>query len=292
MTDDAAAVGRTRADGLPRDDDGLAIGSDALARLQEVVPAFIEEQVDDAGADGVVIALDGELASTVTATLAVDALGSDRVTGLVLPAYMNQEAAARDAEAIASVLGIEYSRVPLQPLLAAFQEVVGATAQPADDLVAMENVAARLRMACSYYVANTTNALVVGTATRTDRFLGTLTKHADTGVDCLPLGDLYATEVRVLADALEIPTDLVAPSASPGVGAGQSAGDELEIEPKTVDRVLRLSVDEGVDVAAVAERVGVDAAAVERIADWYASMRHKRQLPPTPATRAGSERPF
>ncbi len=292
MTDDAAAVGRARDDELPREDDGLATGPDALARLQEVVPAFIEAQVDEAGADGVVIALDGELVSTVTATLAVDALGSDRVTGLVLPAYMNQEAAARDAEAIASVLDIEYSRVPLQPLLGAFQEVVGTTAQPADDLVAMENVAARLRMACSYYVANTTNALVVGTATRTDRFLGTLTKHADTGVDCLPLGDLYATEVRALADALEIPTDLVTESVSPGVGTGQFASDELETEPETADRILRSHVDEGLAVAAVAERVGVDAAAVERIADWYASTRHKRQLPPTPGTRAGSERPF
>jgi NAD+ synthase len=278
MTDVPDPVGRTVAPDLPRDDDGFATGPEAVSRLRESLPAFVAGTAAELGADRAVVILDGRLATTVTATVAVEALGAESVTGLVLPAYMSQEATARTAEAIATALEVEYTRIHLQPILAAFQELVGTAGEPADDLVAMRNAAARFRMACSYYVADTTNALVVGGATRTDRLLGTVTKHADTGVDCLPLGDRYATEVRALADALEIPEDIVEdPSRS-----GRFDAADLGLATRDVDLVLRLLVDEARTAAAVADRVGVDREAVERIASWYENTHHVRRHPSTP----------
>ncbi|MFB1066143.1 NAD(+) synthase [Natrinema sp. H-ect4] len=267
---------------LPRNAAGLATTAGALTHLQEQLPAFLEELVTNAGAERLIVQLDGGVETTVAATLAVEALGPERVTGLLLPAFMSHEATMRNAEAIATSLGIEADRIHLQPVLAAFQEAIGGSSGPTDDLVATNNALSRLRMACAYYVANTANGLVVGTVNRTEYLLGSLTKHGEIGADCLLLGDLYRTEVRALADAIGIPENITVESSTPSFQGEGSHSGELDAPTETIDRVLRLHVDEGVGMTATAERVGVDPALVDRIAQWCARTEHKRRLPPTP----------
>lgn len=270
---------------LARDEDGLATTPTARAELRERIPRFLSACVEEARADRVVLVLDGGLNATVTATVAADALGPEGVTGLVLPAHMSTEAAAQRAEAVAETLGIEHDRVQLQPLLAAFREAIGDTGGPADDLVATRNALARIRTACAYYVANTTNALVVGAADRTELLLGTVTKYGETGVDCLPLGDLYGTEVRAYADGVGVPDGVVERAPRSTVGFGSSDAVELRVEPRTVDRILHSHVDRGLPVEAVADHLAIDTAEVARVVRWCTGGAHKRRLPPTPATR-------
>jgi NAD+ synthase len=269
---------------LPRDDDGLATEPRATRRLRQVLSAVLEDIVVDADAEGVVLTLDGSVDTTVAATLAVEAVGVDCVTALVMPATMADEAGARDAEAVADLLGVEYRRLPLQPLVGAFQEVLGRSGQPGDDIVATENAIDRLRTACSYYVANTTDALVVGTTNRTRRLLGPLSKYGDTGVDCHLLGDCYRTEVDALAASLDVPESLRQRPVERLVGTDETVAERFGLAPRTLDRVLRLTVDEGDGPAAVADRVGVDPDTVARVGRWCTATRHKRRQPPKPST--------
>lgn len=267
------------------DQEGFVTASPAVADLRAAVQAFVRAVVDDAGAERVVVGLDGGRNTTVVAALAADALGADRVTGLVMPAHMITEASARDAEALATSLGIEYERIQLQPVVAAFQEAIGANDGPADDLAATERALSRIRTACAYYVADTTNAVVVGAATRTTLLTGAAVGCGETETDCLPLGDLYGVEVRALADALGVPDDLVGRSAGGGFGV-DAPGSAVEGESaRTVDRTLRLAVDEGLDASSVAGRVGVDVDTVERLVGQAADVARRRSPPPTPATR-------
>lgn len=267
---------------LPRDSDGLATTDEALAILRERLPAFLEGLVADAGADGFVVRLDGSVETAVAATLAADAIGADRVTGLVMPAFISHEGVARNAEAVAESLGIDHSRLQLQPVLAAVQEAVGESDGPVDDVLATNNMLSRLRMACTYYVANTSNALVVGPIDRTRYLLGSATKHGETAADCLLFGDLYRTEVRALARQIGIPEDLTAETVGSPLYAGQSAIEQLDVPPETVDRILRLRFDEDVAAATVADRLEVDPALVDRLDEWCVRTRHKRQQPPMP----------
>lgn len=269
---------------VPRGLDGLATTADAVARLRERLPAFLEDAVADAGADGIVVGLDGGVETALTAALAVDAVGADRTTGLVMPAFLSHESMSRNAEAVAASLGIEHSRVQLQPVLAAFQEAVGESDGPTDDPVATNNALSRLRMACAYYVANATNALVMGTVNRTQYLLGSVTKHGETGADCLPLADLYRTEVDALARAVGVPKELTVEAAGSPLYPGRSPVEELDVDAETVDRILRLRIDEGLETATVADRVDVEPAIVDRLADWCAQTRHKRRSPLTPST--------
>ncbi len=264
---------------LPRNEEGFAITTEALAQLEHGIPSALETVVDEATADRLVIVLDGSVETTLAATFAAEAVGTEQVTGLVMPAFISQEATAQTAETIASTLGITHHRVQLHPVLAAFQEAVGESNSQADDLVATTNALARLRTAAAYHVANTTNALVVGTTNRTDYLLGSFVKHAATGVDCLPFVDLYRTETRALADHLDIPAELRAEPPEHDILSNPFDG---ELEPQEIDRILRLLIDEERDPDTVVDRTDASRETVDRLATWHDQSQHKRNQPIVP----------
>ena len=258
---------------------GLTTDRETLTRVASSLRGSIEDIVADAGAERAVVALDGGLGSTATATLAVDGLGADRVTGLVMPAYLDHAAAAREAELVADVLGVPHARLHLHPLLAAFQRVVEPAPGPGDDLVATGAALSRLRTACAYYVASATNGVVLGAANRTDLYTGRVVKHGDTGVDCLPLGGLYRTEVRALGEVLDLPEPTQTAVAEPDRMAATPVREEAALDEADRDRVLHALVDRDLRPAAVAEQPELPREAVERVAAWCAETEHRRRGP-------------
>ena len=277
------------------------------ARERERTRSFIAEQVSAAGADGVVVNMSGGLDSTVTAALAVEALGPDRVYGLILPCNKIGAPNARDAEALAAALGIDHDTVHLQPLMAQFGAVVPDRFDLHDEPVQSGNAVARLRMAVAYLAANATNRLVCGTANRSELLLGYLTKHGDGAGDMFPLGHLYKTDVRALAAELDVPEFVVEKAPTAGFLPGQRDADDLGAPYEVVDPVLHLGVDRGLDPERVLERIEAavaeadpdagdgeserastaELAAADRelVADLLGRHRataHKRLPPPTP----------
>lgn len=221
---------------------------------RERIRAFIESQVADAGADGVVVNMSGGLDSTVTAAIAVEALGADRVYGLVLPCNKIGAPHARDAEALADALGIEHDTVHLQPLYAQFGAVAPDRFDLHDEPTRSGNAVARLRMTMAYLAANATNRLVCGTTNRSELLLGYVTKHGDGAADLLPLGHLYKTDVRALAEALDVPEFVVEKPPTAGFLPGQRDVDDLGAPYEVIDPVLQLGVDRGLNVETIRER--------------------------------------
>ena len=266
----------------------FATDADELETVRERTTAFVQSVVDRSGADGVVVRLAGDLDSTVTAALAVDALGAERVHGVVLPCTLGSEADAHDAEAIAELLGVEATRVQLHRLLATFRETVGVELAPSAGTVATMNVVARLRMTCVYLVANASHRLVVGSCTRTDRLLGDPTKYGDGAADLFPLGDLFETEVRALAGHLDVPEFVLEKSRRAERWAGHADEPTLDLPAETVDRALALLVDSDATVEETATALGADAGLVERVAARQRGTRHKRHRPRRPGRTRSS----
>lgn len=266
---------------------------------------FIQRSVSSAGADGVVVNLSGGIDSSLSATLATRALGSDRVTGLILPTDANRDRNIDDARRLAEELVIDYRVIEIQELLDTFVKTVSSETREApgnpldnrrgtmtvpvkhrDDFTeAVGNVAARLRMVIAYFEANTTNALVLGTGNRTEFLLGYFTKYGDGGVDILPIGELFKTEVRQLARALDIREALVTKEPTAGLWAGQADEVELGAPYEELDTILWNLEEVGADIDTIAETTGTDVETIEQFRRMVADASHKRQMPPTPDVR-------
>ena len=258
-----------------------------LEQRREHITSFIESQYDAAGADVGIIAISGGIDSTLTSHLAVEALGTGNVYGLVLPSSVNREKNMSDAERVAGeLLDIEYDVVEIDPLVETFLDENPHTT-PADEdaereQMAVGNLRARIRAVLSYLEANRRSGFVIGTGNRSEAAVGYFTKYGDGAVDCHPIANLYKQQVRQLARHVGVPEDLAAKTPSAELWEAQTDEAELGIEYDTLDSILALSVDGPLSTSATARELGVDESVVEDVRILFEASAHKRQAPPGP----------
>jgi NAD+ synthase len=253
---------------------GMSSRADALA-------AWVRQRVLAAGARGVVVGLSGGIDSAVVVRLCQMATPA-HIVGMMLPCHSDPRDEA-DARLVAEHFGIPTLRIDLAPafdrLLADLSGAVaalpdGAAAEAAADQpagrMAIANIKPRLRMTSMYYVANALNYLVAGTGNRSELTIGYFTKHGDGGVDLLPIGRLFKSEVRALARELEVPEPIIEKPPSAGLWAGQT--DEGEMGFTYAELEAYLTQGPSAVAPAVASRIEQ----LERASD------HKRAVPPMP----------
>lgn len=250
--------------------------------LTESLVVWLREYARQAQMTGFVVGLSGGIDSAVSASLAVRAVGVENVLGVWLPCHSQPEDAAF-ARLTAESLGLEHLTVELSAtydtLLAALPpgHVLGAPVQgnvlcvPAQDMP-RANLKPRLRMATLYYLAQSRNALVLGTGNRAEMMIGYFTKYGDGGVDLEPLGELYKHEVRQLARVLGVPEPLITRPPTAGLWPGQTDEGELGITYDELDAILA-ALEAGREPAA-------PPAVVARVRRMVAASVHKRAMPP------------
>jgi NAD+ synthase len=235
---------------------------------------FLRAELAASGRGGLVVGLSGGIDSAVAAALAVEALGTGRVRGFMLPHATSSPASVADAQAVAACLDLSLERIDITPMADAFLAGV-----PADERVRRGNVMARCRMIVLYDRSAVHDALVLGTGNRTEGLLGYTTLYGDNACGLNPLGQLYKTEVRLLAADLGLPEAVRTKVPSADLWAGQSDEDELGVTYAEVDHLLHHLVDEGLGERQLAS-LGFAPALVARIAARVRAMAFKRRLPP------------
>ncbi|MFC6837531.1 NAD+ synthase [Halomarina ordinaria] len=265
----------------------LRLSEGELDAHRDHITTFIADIVDDAGANGAVLGLSGGIDSTLTAYLAVEALGAAGVRGLVLPSDVNTDENMSDAERVAETLGIEYDVVDINPIVEAFfeaypEEGVDRLVETDPYRTAAGNVRVRTRGVLNYFVANAEGRLVLGTGNRSETLTGYYTKYGDQAVDCNPIGNLYKLQVRQLAAHVGVPDDLVEKPPSAEMWVGQTDEEEMGLTYDLLDAILALHVDGPLSATATMRTLGVDEAAIDRVEELYAQSEHKRHMPPAP----------
>lgn len=195
------------------------------------VSSWIKEQVEKAGAKGIVLGLSGGIDSAVVAALALRSLRSN-VLGLLLPCHSTGQD-ADDARMVAGHLGLETITVDLTP---AFDLLI--TLFPPANAMVTANLKPRLRMMTIYHFAGLKQYLVAGTSNRCEIAVGYFTKFGDGGADLLPLGDMLKSEVRAIAKKLALPEAIIHKPPSAGLFAGQTDERELAISYDELDQAL------------------------------------------------------
>jgi len=239
-----------------------------------VLQGFIADAVATTEASGVVVGLSGGVDSALAATLAVSALGADRVHAAFLPYGASSQVTRTDAEAIATWLELDLCGIEITSVVDAYFD---AAEQAEADRIRRGNFTARTRMAVLFDQAKKHGALVLGTSNKSEILLGYSTIFGDNASSINPLGDLYKTQVWQLARDRGLPDAIVDKTPSADLWPGQTDEGELGFSYGLADEVLYLMFDRGLTPEQVIDR-GYEAELVERIRDLEARNRFKRRL--------------
>lgn len=226
--------------------------------------AWFGDYLKKSGAQGTISGLSGGIDSAVVAALLNSIIGDKH-----LCLFMDVESSKsdrEDARLVASHFNLNYREIDLNEAYKALLKVF-----PEDGKVAKGNIKPRLRMIALYYFANLENRLVVGTGNRSELMVGYFTKYGDGACDILPIGSLYKSEVRILAEYLGIPEKIIEKKPSAGLWEGQTDEDELGITYSELDSTLK-AVESG-------KFENVDPKTLEFVMRKINSSAHKRNMP-------------
>ncbi len=247
--------------------------------MKEKITEFIRQKVQEAGAGGAVIGLSGGIDSALTAYLTAEALGADKVLGLLLPEKnITSKQDIDDAMEVANLLGIEHKTIDISKILTSFSSLIPDFDK--NNLLANGNLKARTRMCILYYHANLMHRMVVGTGNKTELLLGYFTKYGDGGVDIEPIGGLYKTQVRALSRYIGVPARIIDKTPTAGLWQGQTDEGELGVTYEVADKILAVLVDEKKDILEVKKKFF--ASQVARLVALMNANKHKKLAPPSP----------
>jgi len=251
-----------------------------------------------------VLGLSGGLDSSVVATMLANALGREKVTGVLLPDEVTDPKDVEDASYLVDRIGIRKKRYDISPLVSAF---VQQDPEIADrglggeyrNRIQYGNLKARVRMIKIYEVSQLLpgRSVVVGTTDKSEWLMGYFTKYGDGGVDLEPILNVYKTQVRAIAKELGLPKEIISKKSSPNLVPELTAEVELGFSYEELDLILATVVD-GVykdtspqsSKGTLSNNYGISSMTVDRVLEKIFNTTHKRKMPPSPPNTRSSAR--
>ncbi|MEL7452782.1 MAG: NAD+ synthase, partial [Pseudomonadota bacterium] len=251
------------------------------------------DYVNKNGFPGVVLGMSGGIDSALTATIAVDALGSDRVWCVMLPSKYTSQDSLEDAEACARALGVRYDTITIAPGVDALDTMLADQFSETQPDTTEENIQSRLRAVTLMALSNKFGHMVVTTGNKSEMAVGYATLYGDMCGGYNALKDFYKTEVFELAKWRNTavpkgglgPTGTVIPvriiTKPPSAELRDDQRDEDSLPPyEVLDDILRNLVDEEADIDVLLAH-GHDEGTVRRIEHLlYIAEYKRRQAPP------------
>jgi len=196
----------------------------------------------------VLIGLSGGIDSALTATIAVDALGSDNVIGVALPSKYNTEESLVDAKLLAENLDIEFKVIEIEEIVNIFRNTLKESVGEELGQTTDENIQSRVRGNILMALSNQTGAMVVSTGNKSEMAVGYSTLYGDLAGGFALLKDLYKTEVYNLANFRNsisnvIPQNTIDKEPSAELRPDQFDKDSLP-EYDLLDEILRMYIEE------------------------------------------------
>jgi NAD+ synthase len=150
---------------------------------------------------------------------------------------------------------------------------------PAEDKVLLGNKCARERMSVLYDFSAREKALVAGTSNKSESLIGYSTLYGDSAAAFLPIGDLYKTQVFILARHLGIPEEIIAKKPSADLWKDQTDEGEIGITYKELDEILFQLVDLRMKAEEI-KQAGYSMKNIQRIKKMIVNSQYKRTVPP------------
>ena len=260
-----------------------------LPPVREVYEALVlgtRDYVRKNGFSDVHIALSGGVDSAIVTMIAVDALGPEHVTGVLMPSRFSSDHSITDAEAIAANLGIATLMVPIEPAHQAYEAMLADVLASKPPNLAEENVQSRIRGNVMMTISNKLGSLVLTTGNKSEMATGYATLYGDMVGGFAVIKDVPKTLVYALcADRNEragrdlIPVSVLTKPPSAELRPDQKDSDSLP-DYAVLDPLLEGYVEDDLSTADLVDR-GFDPTVVRRIAELVDRNEYKRrQAPP------------
>ena len=198
---------------------------------------WMRKAVEEAGAKGVLFGLSGGIDSAVVAGLAKKAFPENSL-GLILPCESHLED-EEHARIVAEHFNLDTKKIDLTDT---YRTLVEAIAIDFKSDLAMTNIKPRLRMTSLYALGQELNYLVLGPTNKSEFVLGYFTKHADSGVDLLPIVDFVKRDVYKMAEIFEIPSIIIQKKPSAGLAKNQTDEEDLGISYDEIDDYIEKDI--------------------------------------------------
>jgi NAD+ synthase len=244
-----------------------------LALTKQILTTFVREETEKIGLKTVVLGLSGGIDSALSAAIAAEALGKDRVYGVGLPYKLSSEESMKDAELVANALGINFEVMDITPFAAPFIE-----SEEDMSKLRIGNVLARMRMVTIFDRSAKYDGIVLGTSNKTELLLGYGTWYGDLASAINPIGDLYKTQVWELSEYLGIPDKVVKKAPTADLWPDQTDEGELGFTYKDVDKLLYEMVDNRRRKSELV-KMGFDEEFIDKVAARIKRYQFKRLTP-------------
>ncbi len=230
----------------------------------------------------VVLGLSGGIDSSLVAAVAVDALGADRVTGVLMPSRYSSEGSVTDSEQLAAALGIPTLTVPIEPAHAAFTEMLADAFAGTEPGLAEENLQARIRGTILMTISNQFGWLVLTTGNKSEMATGYSTLYGDMAGGFAVIKDVSKMVVYALCEDLNrrldreiVPRTVIEKPPSAELRPDQRDDDSLPPYP-VLDAILEGYVEEDRSIADLVA-AGFDRETVVRVAGLVDRSEYKRR---------------
>lgn len=254
------------------------------ASVYQAIVLGVRDYAAKNGFAGAVLGLSGGIDSALTLAIAVDALGADKVTAVMLPSRYTSDLSLRGAEQQAQIVGVAYYTIPIESAFAAFTDALAElfAGLPAD--ATEENIQARCRGVLLMALSNKTGKLLLTTGNKSELAVGYATLYGDMAGGFAPLRDVFKTLVyRLVAYRNNlgevIPREVIERAPSAELRADQKDSDSLP-DYAVLDAILEAYIEDDKTFSEIVAS-GFDAATVERVVGMVQRNEYKRrQAPP------------
>ncbi|SCA57784.1 Glutamine-dependent NAD(+) synthetase [Candidatus Terasakiella magnetica] len=177
----------------PQDED-----SEGLEAIYQAMVLGLRDYVNKNGFPGVVLGLSGGIDSAISAAVAVDALGADRVKCVMMPSPYTSQESLEDAKGCAQYLGVEYDSVSIEPVMQAYDTMLSPLFEGRDKDITEENIQSRARGLLLMALSNKFGHMLLTTGNKSEMSVGYATIYGDMCGGYSVLKDVYKMTVFAL----------------------------------------------------------------------------------------------
>ena len=223
-----------------------------MEQLKNRIVDWIREwfEINGKGCNAV-IGISGGKDSSIVAALCAEALGKERVIGVLMP--NGEQADINDAIQLVEHLGIKYYVINIKDSVdGVVREMISAGIEISEQT--RINLPPRIRMSTLYAVSQSHNGRVANTCNLSEDWIGYSTRYGDSAGDFSPLCNVTVTEAKAIGEILGLPHNLVHKTPSDGL-SGMSDEEKIGFTYEVLDKYIRTGVCEDADTKAKIDRM-------------------------------------